>query len=61
MKREFKIGKHLISNNTKPFIIVEARVNHQEILMLQKNDPCNKKIRCTMHKISTSYCERRNA
>ena len=30
MKKEFKIGKHLVSSNTKPFIIVEACVNHQK-------------------------------
>ncbi len=29
MKDKIKIGKHVISNKTKPFIIVEACVNHQ--------------------------------
>tara|TARA_Y100000816_G_scaffold292156_1_gene286119 strand:- start:1499 stop:2539 length:1041 start_codon:yes stop_codon:yes gene_type:complete len=29
MNNKFKIGNHIISNKTKPFIIVEACVNHQ--------------------------------
>ena len=55
--KNLKISKHTISKKHKPYIIVEACVNHQgDFNIAKKNDYFSQKSRSSMHKVSTPYC-----